>query len=169
MVSRAVSRTVLTFALLGSFGGTAFAAATPEAKCAAGKIDLSGKYAACVSKAERSLVLTGDSGKYATLLAQCEEKLTARWTKLEASSACWSQGDKLKVKDFLEATVWGLTKGITLGGEPGGNPSSYVTSVECFELQQCCIVKVTYYSSTLETNVTNSYSNCNTTHTWEQL
>jgi hypothetical protein len=144
-------------------------AVTPEAKCAAGKIDLSGKYAACVSKAEKALVLKGDAVKHATQLAQCEGKLTAKWAKLEAAGTCWSQGDGPKVQDLVEGAVWGVTKGVTFGGEPGGNPSAYVTSVECFELQQCCIVKVTYYNPLLDINVTNSYSNCNSSHTYVQL
>lgn len=164
-----VSRMLLTCALLCSLVTTASAAATPEAKCGAGKIDLSGKYAACVAKAEKALVLKGDSGKYATQLVKCEEKLTAKWAKLEAGGACWSDGDGPKVQDLVEASAWAVAKGVTLGGEPSGYIACYAKSVECLELSQCCIVKIGCYDPFLAINVTLSYSNCNSSHTYEQL
>ncbi len=170
MVSRAaVSMTFLTFALLGSLVASASAAPAPEAKCGAGKTDAAGKYAACLLKAEKSLVLNGDSEKYAAQSTKCEEKLDAKWGKLEAGGACWSEGDGPEVKDLVEATTWALTKGETLGGEPTGYKSCRAKGVECFDLSQCCIVKILCYDPYLEINVTLSYSNCNPDHTWQQL
>lgn len=166
---RIVSRMLLTCALLCSLMSTTSNAITPEARCAAGKIDLSGKYAACLSRAEKGLVLKADSAKYATDVAECEAKRDAKWAKLEAAGTCWSQGDGPKVHRFIEGTMFGVTKGMTFGGEPGGNPSAYVVSVECFELQQCCIVKVSHYNPILDIDVVDSYSNCNSSGSYEKL
>lgn len=159
-----VSRILLTGAILCSLATMASAAVTSESKCAAGKIDLSGKYAACLLKAEKASVLTGDPGKYAAQLAKCEERLATKWAKLEAGT-CWSEGDLPQVQRIVEATAWGVAKGVTLNSDPDVD-SAYVTSVECFELLNCCIVKITYYNPNLMTNVTDQYDNCNTAHTW---
>lgn len=165
------SRMLLVGALLCGLVSPARGAVTPQAKCGAGKIGLFGKYAACAAKAEGNLVLKGDEEKYAGQLAQCEEKLTVKWQRLEAGGACWSTGDGAQVQDVVEATAWGVAKVVKLGSESSTGPASaaYVKSIECFELQRCCIVKIGYYDPNLMINVTNTYSNCNVNNTWEQL
>lgn len=164
------SSILLAGALCCALASRAAGATPPDVKCAAGKIGLSGKHAACAAKAEGDLVLKGDPDRYAGQLAQCGEKFDAKWAKLEAGGACWSTGDGPPAQDVVEATAWGVARAIKLGGESSTGPvqAAYVKSIECFELQRCCIVKIGYYDPNLQINVTNTYSNCNETHTWEQ-
>lgn len=94
----------------------ASAAVTPEAKCQGGKSDASGKYAACVSKAEKSLVAGGDMTKYTAALGKCEEKLVSAWSKLEAGGACPSTGDAAAVQGFMDACVLSVAEAVSEGG-----------------------------------------------------
>lgn len=89
-------------------GGPAQAGPTPEQKCQAGKNQVAGKYAACLGKARKGLVSTGDAARYSGALGSCLSKQTGAWTKLEndaaeAMTACPSTGDATPIGDFLEA------------------------------------------------------------------
>src|SRR3990167_8022219 len=86
----------------------AAAQVTPEQKCEAGKNDASGKYAACLGQAEKSLVTSGDLAAFDEDVASCAGKLAATWEKLEsaatsAGTSCPSTGDQADVEDFVTA------------------------------------------------------------------
>src|SRR5690349_3101221 len=77
----------------------AAAAGTPEQKCESGKNDAAGKYDACMFKARKSFVVTGDSVAFGAAAAKCESKLESRWDKLEfaaalAGASCPSTSDQ---------------------------------------------------------------------------
>ncbi len=96
-------------------------AGTPEQKCEAGKNDASGKYAACLSKAEKSLVTSGDAGAFALDVAACAEKLVSTWEKLEsaatsAGTSCPSTGDQADVENFV--TACDAVVAAALSGDP---------------------------------------------------
>jgi len=115
-----------TAALATLIAVTAFAAGTPEQKCQAGKNDVAGKYAACMGKAEKGLVTTGDAVKYAAAVSKCEGKILGAWSKLEAAAAaagatCPSSGDRSPIEDFMSAcseSVAVAVAGGTLGPDP---------------------------------------------------
>lgn len=114
------------FAALLFSSTTAIAGPTAEQKCEGGKNQAAGKYAACVAKAEKKLVLKGDLIKYGEALVQCEEKLTKFWDKLEmkatdAGTVCPSVGDQTEIQDFHDAceqSVAMALAGGTLGLDP---------------------------------------------------
>jgi hypothetical protein len=86
----------------------ATAAGTPEQKCESGKNDAAGKYDACMFKARKGLVLTGDAVAYGAAATKCESKLESRWDKLEfaaavAGTSCPSSADLTPIEDFLDA------------------------------------------------------------------
>lgn len=104
--------------LLCVLGTTATAATTPAQKCEGGKNDAAGKYASCVAKAEKSLVTSGDTGKYTTALSKCEEKFVDSWNKLEtaAEGDCPSDGDAIPVQNFVDACVQSVAEAVSPGG-----------------------------------------------------
>lgn len=62
-------------------------AATAAQQCRSSKNKAAGSYAACRQKAEASLATSGDATKYAAAIGKCGSKLTAAWSKAEASAA----------------------------------------------------------------------------------
>lgn len=107
--------TLLAMALAAS----AVQAATPEQACEGGKNDASGKYAACVLKAEKSFVTGGDGPKYAAALTKCEGKMISSWSKLEqkaveAATTCPTTGDQSAIGDFLDACTQSVA--VAVGG-----------------------------------------------------
>lgn len=72
----------VAFGILAGWTATATAAPTPEQKCQAGKNQEAGKYAFCLQKAEKKLVLTGDMTRYNEAVAKCETKFAEKWQKL---------------------------------------------------------------------------------------
>ncbi len=62
-------------------------AADPAITCQATKNQISGKYAACLQKAQAGLVKNGDSIKYAEAASKCLTKFTDAWSKAETKAA----------------------------------------------------------------------------------
>lgn len=118
------SRGVRTFAhamVVALLASAAEAAPTAEDKCEGGKNDTSGKYAACVAKAEKTRILTGDAMKYGIALSKCEEKFGLSWGKLEskavdAGTVCPSTGDQATVQDFMDACTQSVA--LAMNGGP---------------------------------------------------
>lgn len=110
--------------LLGA--GAAQAALAPEQKCEAGKNNTAGKYVQCMSKAEKTLVTTGDQAKYDAAVLACGSKFGASWSKLEAAAqaantTCPSMGDQSSIQDFLDACEQSVAEALgggTLGPDP---------------------------------------------------
>ncbi|HYC55243.1 MAG TPA: hypothetical protein VEL28_09955, partial [Candidatus Binatia bacterium] len=111
----------LLAAALAALAATAQAQVTPEQSCEAGKTDATGKYAACVSKAEKTFVLKGDSDNLAGALAKCAAKFGSTWEKLEEKAVdkgttCPSTGDEAAVQAFLDACAESVATAV--GGSP---------------------------------------------------
>ena len=87
---------------------TAMAAGTPEQKCQGGKNEAAGKLAACLAKAEKKLVLSGDGSAYAEAVSKCTDKFDAKWQKLEeaataAGADCPDSTTDTAIGDFVDA------------------------------------------------------------------
>jgi hypothetical protein len=100
---------------------SAHAGPTAEQKCEGGKNQAAGKYAACVAKAEKGLVLKGDLIKYGEALVKCEGKLTKFWNKLElkateAGTVCPSVGDQTEIQDFHDVCEQSVAAALAEGG-----------------------------------------------------
>jgi hypothetical protein len=113
----AVSILVLQAAL----PAVAAAALTPAQKCAAGKNLAAGKYAGCRHKAERSLLRSGDTTKYATAIAKCNAKLAEKWQKLEQAAledgaTCATSGDQAAISAFARASSDTAVTALAAGG-----------------------------------------------------
>jgi hypothetical protein len=101
-------------------------AVTPAQKCEGGKNDASGKYAACLGKAEKAYITTGDAGKYASALVKCESKMDVAYNKLEfgavvSGGSCPSTSDATSIESFVEscnASIAAAVGGGTLGPDP---------------------------------------------------
>jgi hypothetical protein len=111
------------FVVTLAYAPLAPAAGTPEQKCEAGKNDAAGKYAACVSKAEKSFVTGGDAMKYAEALGKCEDKYGSSWAKLEqkavdAATTCPSTGDETAIQDFVDACTQSVAEAVGGGTLP---------------------------------------------------
>ena len=96
-------------------GGAAEAGPTAAQKCEGGKNQTSGKFAACVAKAEKGLVLKGDLGKYDSALTKCEDKLADGFTKLEAKDDCPSTGDAAEVQGYLDGCAQAVAQHLADG------------------------------------------------------
>jgi hypothetical protein len=121
----------LALAMAIGLAGAAGAAPTPEQKCEGGKLQAAGKYAACVAKAEKDLLLKGDTAKYSAAVAKCQTQLDAAYAKLEAAAEkkdaeCPSVDDAEPVGEFLDECVDGVATALaggdlpTCGGGGGG-------------------------------------------------
>jgi hypothetical protein len=98
-------------------------AATPEQSCEAGKNQAAGKYSACLAKAEKSFVTSGDMDKYSDAVAKCADKQVKTWNKLEFKALvqgadCPSEGDRDQVRDFVDACVAGVAEAVSGGTLP---------------------------------------------------
>jgi hypothetical protein len=98
-------------------------AATPEQACEAGKNQAAGKYSACLAKAEKSFVTSGDMTKYSGAVAKCGGKLVSTWNKLEfkalvKGATCPSSNDRDDVRDFVDACVAGVAEAVSGGTLP---------------------------------------------------
>lgn len=60
---------------------------TPAQVCQAGQMIAATKYAYCRATAEKKLVQTGDTAKYALRLGKCDLKFAVEWAKLDAKTA----------------------------------------------------------------------------------
>lgn len=115
--------------------------------CEAGKTDSSGKYLACLAKAEMGLVSSGDAAKYDAALAKCESKLVGSYEKLEAAalaagSSCPSTGDANAVLHFLDGCVAGLADAVS-GGTLPPDVHAVIADVEtCTTDVETCVVDV---------------------------
>jgi uncharacterized protein DUF1566 len=72
-------------------------------KCASGKDKEVGKYALCLQKAEAKYALTADDPALSTARSKCADKLTDKWTALEAKATaagdpCPSSGDQARIQ-----------------------------------------------------------------------
>lgn len=115
------------------YASIAWSGPPPSARCEAGKNDIAGKYAACLAKAEKGVVLKGDTGKYAEALTKCETKATDKWQSLEAKSGngvCPSEGDGDDVQGFVEACVANVA--VAVGG--GELPEDIATCASALDL-----------------------------------
>ncbi len=83
-------------------------------ECQAVKNDVSGKYAACMAKAEKGFVLKKDAARYAAAQGKCEGKYAALWAKAEAVGYCPSVGDQSSIQGFVDACVQSVAD--ALGG-----------------------------------------------------
>jgi hypothetical protein len=112
----------------------ALAAGTAEQKCEGGKNDAAGKYNACLGKAQKAFVATGDSIKYADAVARCEGKLINSWGKLEAAAVsagttCPSVGDQSPIEDFVDACSDSIAVAVA-GGGLGPDPISCAADLD---------------------------------------
>ncbi len=83
-------------------------AVTPEEKCEIGKHATAGKLAACLAKAEKKFVISGDAGAYGEAQLKCAAKFETKWQKLEAAAtaamtSCPSTMDQTAVAEFRNA------------------------------------------------------------------
>lgn len=98
--------TLATF-VTATLVATPAAATTPEEKCQAGKNLVGGKYVACLTKAEKTFVLTGDYDNYTLAATACGDKFNLSWDRLEqaavdAGTLCPTTGDSIDIREFLE-------------------------------------------------------------------
>jgi hypothetical protein len=106
--------------------GAAPAQAGPSAaqKCEGGKNQTAGKYAACVAKAEKSLVTKGDVDGYLAALLKCSDKLDSGFTKLEDKGDCPTTDDAAAIEGFhdfcAQAVAQSLADGTPLPDSGGG-------------------------------------------------
>lgn len=119
---RGSAATLAMVMVIGTAGG-ALAAVTPEQKCEAGKVDAAGKYAACLAKADKSLVLDGNTSKYDEAVAKCGSKIETTFDKLEAAAEkkdaeCPSVGDVAPVEEFVAECVEGVVAAVGGGVLP---------------------------------------------------
>jgi hypothetical protein len=96
-----MSAAVLAAVLAALVGQPALAAGTPEQQCEGGKNGAAGKLAACIAKAQKTLVASADAIAYDEAVTKCEAKLASSFSKLEAGAACPSTGDATAVRDFV--------------------------------------------------------------------
>lgn len=101
-------RTMLNVTVLLAIAGVSLAAAPPAQKCQGGKNEAAGKLAACLSKAEKKLALSGDPIAYSEATTKCTGKYQAKWQKLEQAAAdvaatCPSSGDEASIQNFIDA------------------------------------------------------------------
>jgi hypothetical protein len=101
IIATAMSLFVVSF-------GRAQAAPSPEQKCAGGKIAAAGKLTACLAKAEKKRLLTGDEAAYTEATGKCSDKFQGQWQKLEQAAAnletvCPSTGDQVAVESDMTA------------------------------------------------------------------
>jgi hypothetical protein len=113
--------TALAMAVTIAAAGSALAAVSPEQKCEAGKVDAAGKYAACLAKAEKGLVLKTDLTKYNAAVAKCGSKMESTFAKLETAAEkkdadCPSVDDFEPVEEFVAECVEGVAVAVA-GGE----------------------------------------------------
>jgi len=114
----------LALAMAIGVAGAAGAAPTAEQKCEGGKLQAAGKYAACVAKAEKDLLLKGDAAKHSAALAKCQAQLDAAYAKLEAAAGkkdaeCPSVDDAEPIGEFLDGCVDGVATALAGGELPG--------------------------------------------------
>ena len=94
---------------------------SPEDKCEASKNQEAGKYAACLLKAEKGLVLGGDAAKHTKAVARCDDRFLSKWTRAEAKAAkagtaCPSTGDDTAVMSGIGAGAACVSAAISGGG-----------------------------------------------------
>jgi hypothetical protein len=102
------------------------AAVTVAQKCEGGKNDAAGKYAACMAKAERSLVFGGSLEGYDAAQAKCFAKYFGTWAKLEGGGSCPTMGDISSIQGFLDTCVLSVADALGGGELPaiGGVPAT---------------------------------------------
>ncbi|MFN2426808.1 MAG: DUF1566 domain-containing protein [Candidatus Binatia bacterium] len=110
----------LALAAAFTFSTMALAGPTPEQKCEAGTNAAAGKHAACLAKAEKGFVTSGDVMKYDAAVAKCDAKITRTWTKLEAAAiakggTCPATGDLPPIGALVAACTDSVAAG--LGGD----------------------------------------------------
>ncbi len=106
-MTRIVALVALALGAIAVVPSAGWSAATPEQKCQAGKLQESGKYAACWAKAEAKLVTSGDIPKYDATVSKCEQKFADKFAALEekavaAGGACPTQGDSVDLASLSE-------------------------------------------------------------------
>jgi len=111
--------------VLGTGPATAGSKATPTAgdKCESGKNYVSGSYMNCVGKAEKKLILTGDSNAYSLALGKCVSKFDILWGRYEAAAAaqgatCPSEDDGPDIKGFLDSCSQSVGEALAGGSLP---------------------------------------------------
>lgn len=110
-------------AALAALGTTAHAATTPEQLCEAGKNRAAANYIACLGKAEKTYVATGDATLYDTDLAKCESGYAAKWGRLErkaeaAGTTCPSTGDQAAIQNFADSCAQSVAVALEGGALP---------------------------------------------------
>jgi hypothetical protein len=131
--SRSGFRVMIAAALVLALPLAALAGVTPEQKCEGGMNQEAGKYAACIAKAEKGFVSTGDGTEYGLALTKCEEKLVGKWDKLEAGAAaqgavCPSVTDPADIEGFLDACGQSVAAALA-GGTLGLDPAACATDL----------------------------------------
>ena len=117
---------IAAMGLLLMMAGSGLAAVTAAQKCEGGKNDSSGRYASCMAKAQKGLVLGGSLDAYDAARLKCEGKYAKAWSKAETAGSCPSTGDESSVQAFVEACVQSVAE--ALGG--GTLPPDVVTCNE---------------------------------------
>lgn len=124
-----------------SITSSAFGAATPSEKCQATKGGSMGKYAGCVFKARRSLLLTGDLGRYNASVAKCNTSNNLAFTKAETSAGlgvCPTEGDSTDVAGFADACVEVIMTALGGGTLPVDLTACYTDLSSCQSSSAIC-------------------------------
>lgn len=138
---RASAATLSLVMVIGTAVG-AQAAVTAEQKCEAGKVDAAGKYAACLAKADKGLVLDGNTSKYDAAVAKCDSRMESTFAKLEAAAEkkdaeCPSVDDVAPVEEYVAECVEGVAAAVgggvlpTCDGGGGGAGLPATGQTEC--------------------------------------
>ena len=136
------SAATLSLAMVIGTAVGAQAAVTAEQKCEAGKVDAAGKYAACLAKADKGLVLDGNTSKYDAAVAKCDAKMESTFAKLEAAAEkkdaeCPSVDDVAPVEEYVAECVEGVAAAVgggvlpTCDGGCGGAGLPATGQTEC--------------------------------------
>ena len=82
---------VLVFGLAGQ----ALAGPSPAVKCEANKLKTAGKYGQCLMKALSQATKKSTAADY----TRCDNKLAAKWAKIEGKGGCLTSGDESSIAE----------------------------------------------------------------------
>ena len=102
-----------------TWAGTALAAITAAQKCQASKLKAAGKDAACQANALAKAALGG-----VNTVSQCDTKLAAVFTKLEATGGCATKGDAPTIAARIDASSLVVRASVFFPGGPVGPPGN---------------------------------------------
>lgn len=97
-------------------GAASVEAATPAGKCQKSRIQMSGKYAACIAGADASFAQAPDTARRDATLLKCESKMQTLWAKKTGKygdAECGGLWDDVDVRTWLESCNAAMVAGIT--------------------------------------------------------